>query len=157
MRWSKLKQKIEKNFATSVQSRLAIHSTTYGDSTCGHAWLTMDGEVIANFCTRAHYSRFLYGDKSNDAGLSAEQVKRYENQPVDYGEISRQDVYEACWAYVHDLSFTDALNSGDPLLQSLAVLDRHLGKRRYAAIKTMALHPLALKLFELRVSIEKDA
>lgn len=53
MRWTKLKQKVEQNFAESIASRVAIHSAAYGACTCGHAWITVDGEVIANFCTMA--------------------------------------------------------------------------------------------------------
>ena len=58
MRWSKLKQLVAANFAPGLKSRIALHSTVYGDSTCGHAWLVLDGDVIANFCSRAHYNRF---------------------------------------------------------------------------------------------------
>jgi hypothetical protein len=154
MRWSKLKKLIENNFAESIKSKVAIHSTAYGACTCGHAWLTLDGEVIANFCTRAFHNRFLYGDKNNDEGLSDEKIKRYENQYVEYGEISRQDVYESFWAYVHELSFDDALDSEDPLIQTLAVIDHRLGKRRYDKVKKKDLHPLARKLFDTRVSFE---
>jgi hypothetical protein len=155
MRWSKLKKMVESNFANSVRMKISIHSAAYGACTCGHAWLTLDGEVIANFCTRAFYNRFRYGDKENDSGLLEKEIKKYQNQYVEYGEISRQDVYEACWAYIHDLSFDAALNSDDPLLQTLAVLDRRLGKRRYVQVDQKNLHPLARKLFDTRMSMEQ--
>ena len=154
MRWSKLKQRIENNFAESVKSRVALHSTTYGESTCGHAWLTLDGAVIANFCTRAHFNRFDYGDKGRDEGLTEQQKKRYKEQCVEYGEMSRQAVYRTCWSYIHELSFEDAIKSEDPLIQSLAMLDKRLGKRRLKRMKDQDLHPLARKLFEVRTSAE---
>ncbi len=154
MRWSKLKHRVEANFAESIGERVSIHSAAYGACSCGHAWLALDGEVIANFCTRAYYNRFQYSDKERDRGVTPEQTKRHKDQFVDYGEISRQDVYEACWAFVHELSFDDALGSDDPLIQSLAVLDRRLGKRRYTQVKDSALHPLARKLFETRMACE---
>jgi hypothetical protein len=124
MRWSKLKHRIEDNFADSIDRRIAIHSAAYGACTCGHAWLTLDGAVIANFCTRAVGNRFRYGDRENDLGITDAQVKKYADQFVEYGELSRQDVYKACWAFLHDLAFDDALDSDDPLIQTLAVLDR---------------------------------
>jgi hypothetical protein len=155
MRWSKLKQRIEENFADSVSRRVAIHSAAYGACTCGHAWLTLDGTIIANFCTRAYGNRYAYHRKENDAGVTPEQAKRYQDQFVEYGEMSRQNVYEACWAFLHDLAFDDALTSDDPLIQTLAVLDRRLGKRRYAAIERKTLHPLARKLFETRLAAER--
>ncbi|MBK6895078.1 MAG: hypothetical protein IPH06_00610 [Alphaproteobacteria bacterium] len=155
MRWTKLKQKVEQNFAESIASRVAIHSAAYGACTCGHAWITVDGEVIANFCTMAFYNRYKYGDKDSDQGVSPTKAKKYKTQFVEYGEISRQDVYESCWAFVHELDFDQALKSDDPLIQSLAVLDRRLGKRRYSQIESKTLHPLARKLFEVRLECER--
>ena len=154
MRWSKLKQLVEQNFADGVRKRVAIHSAAYGACTCGHAWITLDGAVVANFCTRAHFNRFRYGNLDNDAGVTPEQAKRYEDQSVDYGEMTRQDVYEACWSIVHELSFDEALFSDDPLIQTLAVLDRRLGKRRYAQVAQRDLHLLARRLFEARMESE---
>jgi hypothetical protein len=155
MRWSKLKQRVEDNFAENIKSRISIHSTAYGGCTCGHAWLTLDGEIIANFCTRAQYNRYEFGLKDRDRGLSTEQENRYKNQFVEYGEISRQDVYAACWAFIHELSFEDSLTSDDPLIQTLAVLDKRLGKRRFKQVGENTLHPLARKLFETRVSLRQ--
>jgi hypothetical protein len=157
VRWSKLKQRVEENFADDIKPRISIHSAAYGACGCGHAWLTLDGEVIANFCTRAHYNRFRYGLKDNDLGVNAEQAKKYDGQYVEYGEMSRQDVYAACWAFIHNLGFDEALDSDDPLIQTLAVLDRRLGKRRFATVEGKNLHPLARKLFEKRIAAEQDS
>lgn len=155
VRWSKLKQRIEENFADGLGERISIHSAAYGACSCGHAWLTLDGAVIANFCTRAHYNRFVCGDRTKDRGLTSEQRRRYQEQSVEYGELSRQDVYKACWAFIHELSFDDALQSDDPLIQSLAVLDRRLGKRRLEQVNKTPLHPLARRLLDARLAIER--
>jgi len=157
MRWSKLKKLVEDNFADSIKAKVSIHSAAYGACTCGHAWLTLDGNVIANFCTRAFYNRFPRGDRDNDTGVYENEIKRYKDLFVEYGEISRQDVYESCWSYVHELAFDDAINSDDPLIQTLAVMDRRLGKRRYGQVMQKHLHPLARKLFEARLSYERAA
>lgn len=154
MRWSKLKQLVEQNFAAGIRERIALHSAAYGACSCGHAWITLDGDVVANFCTRAHFNRFRYGNRNDDAGVTREQEKRYETQFVEYGEMSRQDVYEACWAFVHELPFDDALASDDPLIQTLAMLDRRLGKQRYAQVAQREMHPLARRLFEARMESE---
>ena len=140
---------VEDNFVPALKPRIAIHSAAYGACTCGHAWLTLDGEVIANFCTRAYYNRAYY-NRQMDRSIGAEEARRYEDPLVEYGEMSRQDVYEACWLFVHDLSFDDAIKSDDPLIQALMVLDKRLGTRRMATLDIAKLHPLAHKLLEIR-------
>lgn len=91
---------------------------------------------------------------SKDCGVTEEEKKRYAGQFVEYGEMSRQDVYEACWEFVHHMSFDDAMRSDDPLIQSLMVLDKRLGKRRIDHVDATKLHPLANKLLEVRKSAE---
>lgn len=143
MRWSKLKQLVEAGFAPGLSTRLTINSAAYGACTCGHAWLTLDGEVIANFCTRAYWNKEF-------AGVPEKTNPMYARQQTAYGEMSRQDAYQACWAFVHDLSIDDALADSDPLVQTLAVIDRRLGKRRLDQIDEDALHPLARRLLAER-------
>lgn len=154
MKWSKLKSLVEERFAESLADRLTINSTRYGNCTCGRAWLTLDGEEIANFCTRAFYNRYQYADKSKDRGVTAEQAKRYAKQPVEYGELSRQDAYKACWEFIHDLTIDQALTDSDPLIQTLAVIDSRVGKKKLANLQTAKLHPLAQKLLSIRLQTE---
>lgn len=149
MKWSKLRALVRENFAPSVGKRLDIHSTAYGACSCGHAWLTLDGDVIANFCTRAAWLA-----KSGYKETSPAINPMYRIQFAAYGELSRQDAYRACWDFVHDLSIDQALQDDDPLVQSLAIVDKRLGKRRLASIDAASLHPLAGKLFEFRCQAE---
>ena len=141
MKWSKLKSLVEKQFAASVQPRVSIFSTAYGNCSCGRAWLTVDGEEIVNFCTRA----------AANVGLGWSD---WVVPPMGYGELSRQDAYKACWAVVHDLTIDAALADEDPLVQTLAVLDRRLGKRRLRNLDWNRLHPLAQEMFALRLGCE---
>jgi len=147
MRWTKLKHLVEDGFAPTFSRRLAINSTAYGNCSCGHAWLTLDGEVVANFCTRAN------GNKS--MGMEPDRPNpMYARQFASYGELSRQDAYQACWAFVHDLPIERSLGDDDPLIQTLAVVDKRLGKRRLQQIDPSLLHPLARHLFEERLASE---
>jgi hypothetical protein len=149
MRWSKVKSLVEKRFAPSLKKRLSINSTRYGNCTCGRAWLTLDGEEIANFCTRAHDNKNL-----EQLTASKKSIAKFEKMPVEYGELSRQDAYRACWAFLHELSLEQALNDEDPLVQTLAIIDSRLGKRRLREVDSRALHPLALKLWKIRMEAE---
>lgn len=140
MRWSKLRKLVEDRFCEELKGRVAINSTAYGNCSCGHAWVTLDDQVLANFCTRAYYNeRYL--------GTASERTKaKYRDQFVVYGEGSRQNFYDSCWDYIHETSVEDALAETDPVMQALAVIDKRVGKRRLAGIDPSALHPLARRL-----------
>ena len=148
MQWSRLKHLVEERLADSVRNRVAIHSARYGTCTCGRAWLAVDGKEVANFCTRA------YWNARGEHVPSSVSLKKSAATPVAYGELSRQDAYRACWAFVHELSIDQALADKDPLVQTLAVLDARLGKRRLASLDASSLHPLAQKLYAFRVQAE---
>lgn len=144
MRWSGLRSLVLERFAPELRGRLDIQSTRYGNCTCGHAWLTFDGEVIANFCTRANYIADGY-----EIG-SPRRNPMYQRQFADFGELSRQDAYRACWDFVHELSIEQAMQDDDPLIQSLAMADGRIGKRRLAQIDTSRLHQLAAHILDIR-------
>ncbi|WP_444883383.1 SF0329 family protein [Microbulbifer sp. PSTR4-B] len=162
MKWSKLKSLVEEKFSLSLDSRISINSTSYGNCSCGHAWLTLDKEVIANFCTRAFWNRasgnFYRKDNrwvtDSDVPEHVSEKQKLSYGEVEYGELSRQDAYQACWEFVHTLKIDEAINSENPLIQSLATLDKRLGKRRLKEIDTSTLHPLAKKLLAIRLESE---
>ena len=152
MQWSKLRSLVESRFTESLRKRVSIHSTAYGNCSCGHAWITLDGEVIANFCTRAHYQKLA--DERANRPTPVASTKKYETQFVEYGEMSRQDVYQACWRFIHDLSIEQALSDSDILVLSLAVLDQRIGKRRMQGLALEYLPPLPRHLLEIRAVAE---
>ncbi len=141
MRWTKLKKLVESRFAPSLSKRLSINSAAYGNCTCGHLWVSLDGKVVANYCTRAYYNRL--------AGASATNPM-YEKHFVVYGEGSRQGAYKSLFSFVHELSHEAALKSEDGLIQALAIADARLGKRRLAHLRPENLSRLAAKLLEVR-------
>jgi len=156
MKWSKLKQLIESRICDSLKKRIAIHSTAYGNCSCGHAWLTLDKEVIANFCTRAFWNtspNYDETDKKFKAGQpTPEQEKKRKHLYTSYGELSRQDIYSSCWKYIHDYSIDESLKSDELIIKSLAVIDSRVGKKKVLAIqKEENLHPLLEKLIEERL------
>ncbi len=153
---------MEKRVAESLGKRFSINSTAYGACTCGHAWITIDGKIVANFCTRAFFNRGSEYDDEREKWvqgpvpdeLPGKTLKYQDGQGVAYGELSRQDAYEACWDFVHHLGIEEALESTDPLIQTLAVIDARIGKRRLLKIDPDKLHGLALKLYKLRLEAE---
>jgi hypothetical protein len=139
---------VREGLADSLKQRLDIHSAAYGKCSCGHAWLTLDGNVIANFCTRAASNARGYEPASDRIN------SMYTTQFADYGELSRQDAYASCWAFVHDLNIEQALCDQDPLIQSLAVVDKRLGKRRLEKLDPPTFHRLAAMLLDIRLQAE---
>ena len=141
-----------------MAGRVAIHSTAYGNCTCGHAWITIDKRVVANFCTRALWNTRPEFDEERQRFVRGPVAPSGAARPlydlVEYGELSRQDAYQACWDFVHELSIDQAITSSDPLIQSLAVLDSRLGKRRLVKLDTAGLHPLARKMYAERCAAE---
>ncbi len=150
MKWSKLKSLIEGRFSQKLKGRVNIHSTCYGKCSCGRAWITIDGKEIANFCTRAYYN------KQDDVPYepNKDSVKAYNDSPVEYGEFSRQDIYETCFEFIHSISVDEALSRNDPLLNSLAILDKKKGKCKLKVIDPSSLHPLVQVLFNFRKQVE---
>ncbi|AVV83514.1 hypothetical protein SPWS13_1721 [Shewanella putrefaciens] len=55
---------------------------------------------------------------------------------------------------MHDLTIDESISSEDPLIQSLAMLDKRLGKRRLKSIDQAKLHSLAKKLLTVRLESE---
>lgn len=159
MKWSKLKFEIEARFCDSLQKRVTINSTRFGNCSCGHAWISLDKEIIANFCTRAFWNTDPILDKTKQKWVQGERIneenKKYNKLENTYGELSRQDVYESCWEFLHDLSIEQALLSDNPLIQTLSVIDKRVGKRKIVEIDVKTLHPLARKLLNERIKSEK--
>jgi hypothetical protein len=160
MKWTKLKHLVEQRIAPSIRPRFSINSAAYGACSCGHAWITIDKKIVANFCTRAYWNiprKFNDSTKkwvSKEPELGNGIPTPDDKELTNYGELSRQDAYQACWEFVHDLSIDDALSSEDPLAQSLAVIDSRVGKRKLKIIDIETLHPLAAKLFTERCLAE---
>ena len=78
MRRSKPKSLI-KGRLSGVAVGIWILSTIYDECTCVRAWITIDGEHVINFCTRAKYR-------------SAESSLELNDPPRRYGEVLSQFV-----------------------------------------------------------------
>jgi len=68
--------------------------------------------------------------------------------------MSRQNAYQACWEFVHSLSAEQAMADQDPLIQTLAIVDNRLGRRRFQRIEKDLLHPLEQKMQVERAKVQ---
>lgn len=153
MQWSKLKQKMEENFAPSVQGRVHIFATRYttGSYYMVRAWLTLDKVEIVNFSTPDNGNRFGWDTPAIHERIAPEE--RHTDQAAEKGEFSREDFFDACWEYTNT-SIEAAHESQNPIIQAFAMLDRRTGKRRLQKVVPETLHPLPLRLWQLRCECE---
>ena len=158
MRWSKLKKLVEDSFADSVRGRVRVFSTHY-DCSCGRGWITVDGKELANLCTETSGAKYraVFHETTNTIYAKHPAVPDEERNPnniVEPGEFSRFDLHIACWDYAHQ-SVADSLNSENPLIASLAVLNSKVGKGRLAKVAAKDLHPLTRALLNFRLKAEE--
>jgi len=160
MKWSKLKRNIEERFANSVKDRVAIFSTQYNkpESSSGRAWITTDGREVANLSGLESWSTYgaVYHETTPTfckTHPAVEEQDRTAGSLAEKGEFSRFDLQSCCSEYLQ-LSIEKALTHKSPLIQSLAVLDKRLGKRRLLLIDVAILQPLVRAILEFRLDAE---
>ena len=158
MKWSKLRKLVEETFADSVRGRVQVHTTAYQCS-CGRGWITVDGEEAADLSTLVWWTKHgtAWHESAGTESFAPAPVPDEERTPgrlVEPGEFSRFDLHEACWAYLNDVSLSDALASENPLIASLAVLNARVGKNRMRRLRETPLHPLTRALLQFRMEAE---
>lgn len=153
MMWSKLKKSIEEKFAECTDGRVSLYVTRYtsGSYYMVRGWITIDGEEIANFSTPDNNNK--YGWNTPEINERISEDERTKGAASEKGEFARWEFIDACRQYLN-LSIDEAVKSENPIIRSLAVLDRRLGKRRLKLMNKEGLHPLTLRLLELRLECE---
>lgn len=160
MRWSKVKKLVEDSFAESVKGRVKVYSTHYSLCTCGRGWITVDKKELVNLCTELSRNKYraVFHESSNVSCAAHSGVLNEERTPnklVEEGEFSRFDLHIACWNFLHQ-SIKDSLESENPLIKSLAVLNTRVGKCKLKKIAEQELHPLTRALLDFRVKAEAE-
>ena len=159
IKWSKVKKLVENSFAESVRKRVKIYSTHYQCS-CGRGWITIDGKELVDFSTMlsGNVYGYVYHETTKTVCAKHSAVKDEERTPnklIEDGEFSRFDLHIACWDYLHQI-VKDSLESENPLIKSLAVLNAKVGKRRLIEIAKQNLHPLTRALLDFRIEAERE-
>ncbi len=149
MKWSKLKKLTETLLADSLKKRIQYHVTQYaGDSyTMARGWITLDDNEIANFSTvewlwqRGDLEREIEDINKNQDWMISDQKNELTPAWSQASEIlqkqgvfSRDQFYDSLEEYVQ-LSIEAALNSQNPIIQSIAMFDRRCGIRRLKSMK----------------------
>jgi hypothetical protein len=146
MRWSKLRKLVQESFADSVRGRVRIDVTNAhprGASwrcSCNRGWISIDGNVVAHV----------------DPHLGKLTLSLPRDQGVRGQQSYRSRFPEACWQYLHS-GINDSLQSPDPFVSSLAMLNTKVGRTRLQRASTWDLHPLTRAMLEFRLQAEREA
>lgn len=118
----------------------------------GRAWLTVDGQEVSSFC------EFTFENAWRDAGRRERPTgwpftdSAYEAIRAA-GLTDKVDLLDAMGTVIGS-SIDQLLESPDPLVRALAMLDRRLGKRRLARIDCSSEHPLVATMHRTRCDAE---
>lgn len=159
MKWSKLKKEVELRLVDKLQGRLAFFTTTYANSSLGRSWVTFDKTQIANFETILSYVNYdayyhvLTDRPPYKTHESIDDTKRTPDLPMERGEFSQFDFLNSCWDYLQ-LNIDEALASKNPIVKSIAMVDKRLGKRRLSEMNFDDLHPLTKLFLSIRLQTE---
>lgn len=146
MQWSKLKSRIKDRICPELKDRIDFHVTSYRRSHDGadKVWITVDGNRV--FACK-HYRRETELAESYLSGLNRESAKVFLRQVAVHGP---DDFGDAMRTYL-DLPVAEALDSLDPFIQALAIIDRRVGRKTIAQLDISACeHPLVRAFYDLR-------
>jgi hypothetical protein len=147
MQWSKLKSRIKDFICPELCDRIDFHLTSYRKSHDGadKVWITVDGEKVFSF---EHYPYERAEAEAYWQKLDTAQVKNHLqaneiHNPPDFGNAMR--------LYL-DMPIAEALNSSNPIIKALAIIDRRTGKRTLESLEiNESAHSLVKDFYKLRI------
>jgi len=139
VQWSKLKSRIRDFICPELRGRIDFHVTSYRHShdEAEKCWITVDGQRILTLGWYAYHCKHSDADDQTREQLAI-------HPPQHLGDAMR--------AYL-DMSVTQALESENPFIRALAIVDRRVGVRSLHAISVDEQdHPLVNAFYRLRIS-----
>jgi hypothetical protein len=171
MNWSQLKKRIENTFADSVRGRVEIWLTHYrrAHDQEGEAWITIDKKRIfyigtGHFIeTAVHEADRRSNLRYSDNTINPQHPEQFHRWWDAYHEarekLPKQGImptweFEACLLDYLNTSIDDIINSDNPIIKALGMLDKRLGKRRLRSLELLNEHPLVMTLYKFRYTAE---
>ncbi|PXF29906.1 hypothetical protein WH50_18310 [Pokkaliibacter plantistimulans] len=158
MQWSKLKKRIEENFADSIKGRIEIFTIAYRrQDEIARSWVVIDGNQEVNFTEfdswweqGAYFHELTPTDcLTHKAVNDAERTKGSLYEP---GEFSSYDFKIMCFESLN-ISAHDCIKSEHPLLRVIGVLHRKLGKSKVKEMQEDS-HPMVAYFAKFRMQAE---
>ncbi|WP_020411246.1 SF0329 family protein [Microbulbifer variabilis] len=158
MQWSKLKKRIEENFADSIKGRIEVFTTAYRrqDETA-RSWVVIDGkqEVSLTDCNSWWEQGAYFHELTPTDCLTHKTVndsERTEGNLYEAGEFSSYDFKIMCFESLN-ISAQDCIKSEHPLLRVIGVLHRKLGKAKVKEMQKDS-HPMVAYFAKFRMQAE---
>ena len=157
MRWSKLKQRLESNFAGSLRGRVALHQTRYRE--ChdqeGEFWITLDGARVLSISSMTALNALGKARvELQETGMSVEGAVSHALDALDRrGIFLLEQVVQQLTAYLN-LSIDEIMTSSSPIVRALGLLDRRFGQRRLQRFDPSAEHEIVALMHKLRCQAE---
>lgn len=146
MDWSKVKQKVESRFATSLRGRLTINLTRYRKSSADHLyefWFSFDGRKLHSVSDGQFYEAVY----DRTTGQRADW---------DETELATPSGFESKRLVEGSLNLPiDALVQHEhPVVRALGIVDARFGERRLKMLSVAGEHPIVADLARLRAQAE---
>jgi len=158
VRWSKLKQRIEENFADSVRGRVELHQTRYRESHDqeGELWITMDGEQILSAGSMTALKAWF----ETRTELQQRGASLRESYSLADTALEAQGIVEAGRLVAHlkahlNQSIDQVMKSPSPIIRGLGLLDRRFGVRRLERFDSAVEHDFVARMFKIRCDLER--
>jgi hypothetical protein len=148
MKWSKLKSRVKDFICPELRGRIDFHVTSYREShdEADKVWITVDGQRVFS-CKHYPYERaataaFYRGLRGQELKESLREKEIH--SPKDFGDAMRRYM---------DMPIGEALQSSDPLIKALAIVDRRVGKRTLGVLEISdSEHSLVRAFYSLRLA-----
>ncbi len=150
MLWSKLRSKVRQFICPELRDRIDFHVTSYRGShdEAEKDWITIDGEPAL---TASWYQHQWYGWPRDAKGRFDPTTEYPRDIDRERNEVHRPaDIGDALRSYL-DMPITDTLESDNPFIRALSIVDRRTGKRTLQAMSISPQdHSLVQAFYRLR-------
>lgn len=151
MQWSKLRSTIRALICPELRQKIDFHATSYRHShdEADKVWITIDGDT---FMTASWYQHQWHGWPRDDKGRLDRQAVLPAGIEKKKDEVHLpQELGDALRAYVN-MPLERALESQDPFIRALSIVDRRTGRRTLEAMRVAEDdHSLVKEFYRLRM------
>ena len=162
MKWSKLKQRVEDSFADSVSGRIQIFTTAYRRmDQLSRSWVVIDGkqkislsDATSYMINQAYFHELTPTRVNYKTHESIDDSERNKNKLYEDGEFSSYDFKIIAFEYLNTSAY-DSVQSKHPLMRSLGVLNKKIGKHKAKEMQNDT-HPMVAFFAKFRYEAEQD-